>query len=99
MAHFAEIDENNIVTRVLVTSNSEPDEGYSFLVNTLGGRWVKTSYNTLAGVHLQGGTPLRGNYASVGYTYDEDLDAFLLPKPAIGEWELDKTTFQWVPVV
>jgi len=83
MAHFAEIDENNIVVRVLVTDNNDPngDEGYQWLINTFGGRWVKTSYNTLAGVHVLGGTPFRKNYAGVGYTYDEQRDAFIPPKP------------------
>lgn len=81
MSHWAEIDNNNIVLRVLVCSNDEPDEGYSWLVEQLGGRWLKTSYNTRGGIHLFGDTPLRKNYAGIGYTYDEILDAFIPPKP------------------
>ena len=83
MSHWAEIDENNIVLRVLVGDNNDPngDEGYQWLIDNLGGRWVKTSYNTFAGVHKEGGTPFRKNYAGIGYTYDEVRDAFICPKP------------------
>ena len=55
----------------------------------------RTSYNTQAGQHLAGGTPFRGNYAGIGFTYDEELDAFIPPKPD-GEWVLDEETFSWV---
>jgi hypothetical protein len=104
MAHWAKVDENNLVVEVIVTSNQEPDEGYQWLVDNLGGRWIKTSYNTLANVHAEGGTPLRKNYASVGFTYDEQRDAFIPPKPSETEnWEglpvvfdLDEDTCQWV---
>lgn len=97
MAHFAEIDENNKVIRVLVTSNDEPDEGYQWLVDNLGGTWIKTSYNTQGNKHLLGGTPLRKNYAGIGYTYDPDMDAFIPPYPQDGfEYELDPETCQWV---
>ncbi len=96
MAHWAELDENNIVTRVLVGSNEDPDEGYQWLIDNLGGTWVKTSYNTLAGVHNAGGTPLRKNYAGIGYSYDEALDAFIPPKPADrNSWIVDETTGLW----
>lgn len=80
MAHWAELDENNVVLRVLVTNNDEPDEGYQWLVNNLGGRWLKTSYNTFAGKHKMNGTPFRKNYAGIGFTYDEQRDAFIPPK-------------------
>jgi hypothetical protein len=99
MAHWAEVDDNNVVLRVTVGSNDEPDEGYQWLIDNLGGRWLKTSYNTVAGVHALGGTSLRGNYAAIGYTYNEDLDAFIPPKPSEGEWVVDPVTFQWVAVV
>lgn len=66
MAHWAEIDENNVVLRVLVGSNDEPDEGYSWLVENLGGRWIKTSYNAT----------IRGKYAAIGDIYDENVDEF-----------------------
>jgi hypothetical protein len=86
MAHFAEVDENNIVTRVLVTDNNDPngDEGYQWLVDNLGGTWIKTSYNG----------NIRKNYAGIGYTYDEKLDAFVPPKP-FASWKLNKKTAQW----
>jgi hypothetical protein len=81
MAHWAELDENNTVTRVLVGSNEDLDEGYQWLIDNLGGTWVKTSFNTVAGVHTLGGIPLRKNYAGIGYTYDESRDAFIPPMP------------------
>jgi len=80
MAHWAEIDENNIVLRVTVGSNDMLDEGYQWLIDNLGGTWIKTSYNTQGGVHTLGGTPLRKNYAGIGYTYDAERDAFIPPK-------------------
>ena len=83
MSHWAEIDENNIVTRVLVGNNSEPDEGEAFM-NSLGGTWVKTSYN---------GT-IRKNYAGIGYSYDSSRNAFIAPKP-FDSWELDEDTCRW----
>lgn len=100
MAHFAELDENNIVIRVLVTDNNDPagDEGYSWLVNNLGGTWIQTSYNTRAGVHLLGGTPLRKNYAGIGFTYDAERDAFIPPKP-FDSWVLNEETCTWEPPI
>ena len=79
MSHWAEIDENNIVLRVLVGDNNEPDEGEAFM-KSLGGNWVKTSYN---------GT-IRKNYAGIGYSYDPVRDAFIAPKP---ECHPDKVVF------
>ena len=105
MAHWAEIDDNNIVLRVLVTDSNDPvgDEGYQWLLDNLGGRWLKTSYNTKEGVHLTGGTPLRKNFAGVGYTYDENRDAFIPPKPEpivlesgrTWDWTLNEETCIW----
>ena len=69
MSHWAEIDENNIVLRVLVGNNSEPDEGEAFM-NSLGGTWVKTSYNG----------NIRKNFAGIGMHYNSDIDAFVPPK-------------------
>ena len=96
MAHFAEIDQNNIVTRVLVVDNSEENNGQLFLAESLGlgGTWIKTSYNTLGGVHANGGTPLRKNYAGVGYSYDSSRDAFIPPKP-YASWILNEDTCLW----
>lgn len=95
MAHWAEIDNNNIVVRVLVTDNEQPDEGYQWLIDNLGGRWIKTSYNTYAGVHKLGGTPLRKNYAGIGFIYDEERDAFIPPKPEGVGWNLNEETCLW----
>lgn len=81
MSHWAEIDENNIVLRVTVGDNNEHDEGYQWLIDNLGGTWIKTSYNTYGGVHKEGGTPLRKNFAGIGFTYDSARDAFIAPKP------------------
>jgi hypothetical protein len=83
MSHWAEIDENKIVLRVLVGNNSEPDEGEAFM-NSLGGTWVKTSYN---------GT-IRKNYAGVGFSYDPERDAFIAPQP-YPSWVLNEDTCQW----
>jgi len=86
MSHFAEIDTNNTVIRVLVGDNSEPDEGLAFM-QSLGGRWIKTSYNN----------NIRFNYAGIGYTYDEDRDAFIAPNPLCHlEVVLDEATCRWV---
>jgi hypothetical protein len=98
MAHWAEIDENNVVLRVLVTDNDLPDEGHQWLVDNLGGTWLKTSYNTKHHEHSQGGTPFRGNYAGPGGTYDPDADVFIPPKP-YNTWILDETIHDWVPPV
>jgi hypothetical protein len=95
MAHWAEIDENNIVLRVTVGDNNEPDEGYQWLIDNLGGTWIKTSYNTFAGVHNSGGVPLRKNFAGIGYTYDPERDAFIQPKPEGVGWFLNEETCLW----
>ena len=87
MSHFAEI-ENNIVLRVLVGDNNEPDEGYQFLIDNFSGTWIKTSYNTLKGIHLLGGVPLRKNFAGIGYTYNSSIDAFVPPQP-YSSWVLN----------
>lgn len=84
MSHWAEIDQTGLVLRVLVGDNNEPDEGQAFM-ESLGGTWVKTSYNG----------KIRKNYAGIGYTYDANRDAFILPKPdnATG---FDENTCQWI---
>ena len=84
MAHWAEIDDSNFVLRVTVGDNNDPDEGYQWLIDNLGGTWVKTSYN---------GT-IRKNYAGIGYTYDESRDAFIAPKP-FSSWILNEATCIW----
>jgi len=104
MAHFAKLDENNIVTTVQVVSNQEilvdgvenEQKGIDFL-NTLYGTsdvWKQTSYNTVKGVHELDGTPFRKNYAGIDFTYDENRDAFIPPKP-FNSWTLNETTCHW----
>lgn len=84
MSHFAELDENNVVLRVLVGDNNMPNEGYDWFVENLGGTWVQTSYNG----------NIRKNFAGIGYTYDEDRDAFIPPKP-FESWTLNEDTCLW----
>jgi hypothetical protein len=83
MSHWAEIDENNIVLRVLVGNNNEADEGEAFM-NSLGGTWVKTSYNS----------NIRKNFAGIGMSYDAERDAFIAPKP-YASWILNEETCRW----
>lgn len=98
MAHFAELDDQNIVLRVIVVSDEDAVDGENFCHDLLGGRWKQTSYNTRGGQHLLGGTPFRKNYAGIGYTYDETLDAFLPPQP-YPSWILDLNTGLWNPPI
>ena len=93
MAHFAEIDQDSVVLRVIVCD--EDATGQAFL-QQLGGTWVQTSYNTKKGVHTLGGTPLRKNFAGIGYTYDVGRDAFIPPKP-YDSWVLNESTCVWDP--
>lgn len=84
MSHFAEIDKNNIVVRVLVGDNNAPNEGLDWLLENLGGRWIQTSYNG----------NFRKNFAGVGFAYDEQLDAFIPPK-LFESWLLNEDTCLW----
>lgn len=87
MAHFAEVDENNIVKRVVVVDNSLEDRGAEFLADELGlgGRWIQTSYNN----------SFRKQFAGIGYMYDDDADVFISPKP-FPSWRLNEN-FDWQP--
>lgn len=93
MAHFAQLDENNVVTQVIVVHNTEllhegveqEAKGIAFCEGLLGGRWVQTSYN---------GTT-RKNFAAIGYTYDAGRDAFITPQPEGEGWVLDEATCVW----
>lgn len=89
MSHFAKI-EAGIVTQVIV---AEQD-----FIDTQSGQFVQTSYNTHRGKHTLGGTPLRGNYAGIGYVYDESLDVFYEPQPFIS-WTLNTQTYDWEPPI
>ena len=100
MAHFAKLDENNIVLEVFpVSDDVATDEaaGIAFLKNLYKWEnWKQCSYNTQGGVHLLGGTPLRKNYPGSGYTYDPTKDAFIAPAP-YPSWTLNETSCQWEP--
>jgi hypothetical protein len=89
MAHYAYIDSNNVVTNVIVGKDEEPNFNWEQYYGAL-----RTSYNTLAGVHALGGVAFRKNYAGIGYTYDPARDAFIPPKPS-DEYVLNEQTCQW----
>ena len=104
MASFAKIGLNNKVIEVLAVNNNELKDsngveqevnGIDFLTKLTGWAvWKQTSYNTHGGVHSSGGTPLRKNHAGIGYTYDENRDAFIPPKPYTS-WVLNESTCLW----
>jgi hypothetical protein len=89
MSHFAKVT-NGIVTQVIVAEA----EFFETFVDTSPGEWIQTSYNTHGGVHTNGGTPLRKNYAGIGFTYDRIKDAFIPPKP-FPSWVLDESSCLW----
>jgi len=90
MAHFAQIDENNKVIQVVVTDNNHPDgdEGHQWLVDNLGGTWIKTSYNG----------NIRGRFAGVGMTYDAVKDKFIPAKP-FPSWIWSDEEDSWTPPI
>jgi hypothetical protein len=99
MAHFAKIGKGNIVEKVAVVSNdiaTTEKAGEDFLNNLHNSRdvWKQTSYNTIGGEHTLGGTPLRKNFAGIGFSYSQKLDAFVPPKP-YNSWILNETTCLW----
>ena len=94
MAHFAQINENNIVVQVITAGNEYELTGEELYTNMTGKVWKRTSYNTQGGIHTQGGTPYRKNYAGIGYTYDEARDAFIPPKP-YNSWILNESSCLW----
>jgi hypothetical protein len=100
MAHYTFLNENNIVTEVIVGKN-EGEENTDWEVhygNFRGQVCKRTSYNTSGGIHKEGGTPFRKNYAGIGFTYDEQRDAFISPKP-YSSWILNEDTCLWEPPV
>jgi len=90
MAHYAVLDNNNIVVQVHVGKNE--DEGDINWEEYYGAK--RTSFNTSGGIHLNNGTPFRKNYAGIGYTYDEERDAFIPPQP-YASWTLNENTCLW----
>lgn len=103
MAHYALLNADNVVLQV-ITGRDEDDlpEGITdwetYYGNRHGTACKRTSYNTVGNQHTLGGTPFRGNYAGIGYTYDEDRDAFIPPSP-FASWTLDEATLSWEPPV
>lgn len=89
MSHFAKV-LNGQVVQVIV---AEPDFFKTF-IDSSPGEWIQTSYNTRGGVHALGGTPLRMNFAGIGFTYDRQKDAFIPPQP-FASWSLDEDTCLW----
>ena len=89
MSHFAKV-ENGVVTQVIVIEQDVLNLGHWGDPAS----WIQTSYNTAGGAHLNGGTPLRKNYAGIGYTYDAQRDAFIPPKP-FNSWVLNEDTCLW----
>jgi hypothetical protein len=89
MAHYAKVN-NGIVEKVIVAEA----EFFDTFVDSSPGQWIQTSYNTKGGVHLNGETPLRKNYAGIGFTYDLERDAFIEPQP-FASWTLNETTCLW----
>lgn len=84
MAHFAQINDSNVVIRVIVVPDSEEANGANWCASLFGGRWMQTSYNAT----------IRKNYAGIGYTYDALRDAFIPPQP-YPSWVLDEATCRW----
>jgi hypothetical protein len=84
MSHFAELNDDNKVLRVIAVESQSDDEAYNWVSNTLGGRWIQTSYNG----------NIRKHFAGTGFTYNEALDVFLPPKP-YDSWVLNEETVDW----
>ena len=93
MAHYAKV-LNGIVKEVIVADS----DFFDSFVDTSPGKWIQTSYNTRAGIHTKGGTPLRKNYAGIGFTYDNQRDAFIPPQP-YASWTLNDSSCQWEPPI
>lgn len=94
MAHFAQIDENGVVLQVIPAGDEYEENGENLYAEIAGGIWKRTSYNTFANEHRNGGIPFRKNYAQIGGIYDEERDAFIPPKPD-GNFVLNEETCQW----
>ena len=94
MAHYAFLNENYIVTEVIVGKDESNFDWERYYGDIRGQLCKRTSYNTIGGVHKNGGTPLRKNYAGLGFTYDPTRDAFISPKP-YPSWFLNEETCRW----
>lgn len=94
MAHYAQLDSNNVVVQVIVGPDEDNKDCELMYQMETGKKWKRTSYNTRGGTHLEGKTPFRKNFAGIGYTYDEQRDAFIPPKP-YPSWVLIEDTCTW----
>jgi len=94
MSHFAQINENNVVIQVIVAEQDVIDTGLFGDPS----KWIQTSYNTFGGMHRLGGTPLRKNFAGIGFSYDSTNDCFVPPQP-YPSWTLNPSTCLWEPPV
>lgn len=96
MAHFAKVNDDNIVVQVIAISNEQEHRGVEFITEDMGqpGRWFQCSFNTYEGEHLKGGTPLRKHYPSTGDSYDPEYDAFIPMKSRHG-FLFNKETWKW----
>ena len=99
MSHYAQLDENNMIVFVIAAKSDHKEDEFT---ESTGNVWKQTSYNTYGGVHYTDGEPsadqskaLRFNYAGIGFTYDENRDAFIPPQP-YASWVLDEDTCLWV---
>ena len=91
MAHYAKVNKGIVETVIVAEA-----EFFDTFVDDSPGKWIQTSYNTFGGEHALGGTPLRKNFAGIGFTYDETKDAFIPPKQ-FSSWTLNETTCLWEP--
>ena len=91
MSHFAKVVNGKVVEVIVAEADF-----FDTFVDTTPGKWIQTSYNTFGGQHKLGGTPLRKNYAGIGWNYDKEADAFYGPKP-YDSWTLNTTTYLWDP--
>ena len=97
MAHYAFLNSNNIVTEVIVGKDESEDTDWEVYYGNIRGQICKrTSYNTVGNEHTDSGTPFRGNYAGIGYTYDETNDVFVEPKPVKEGWTFTLNTTTWL---
>ena len=89
MAHYAKVVDGLVVEVIVAEADF-----FNTFIDTSPGEWIQTSYNTSSGVHTNGGTALRKNFAGVGFSYDKTKDAFIPPKP-FASWSLNENTCQW----
>jgi hypothetical protein len=89
MSHFAKVVDGKVVQVIVAEQNF-----FDTFVDSSPGQWIQTSYNTKANAHTLGGTPLRGNYAGIGFIYDQANDVFYAPQP-YASWTLDNSTWTW----